>query len=79
VTLLTDRGTAIQSSLTRTFEKAFVKPCPKHLARNLNSNGFNSTACHQLYWKATNAPTKAAYDLVIAEMKSTPTGLLVEL
>lgn len=56
--------------------KAFLKPCPILLDRNLDSNGFQSSECHSLYWKATNAPTKAAYDTVIEEMVATPKGTL---
>ena len=75
-TILSDRGAAIQKTLASRIKKAFSKPCPKHLEGNLKSKGFCEEIYISLYWRATNAPTKAKYEKVVEEIVQTPKGLL---
>ena len=71
---MSDRGSAILPALNKHFKKCFLKPCPKHIERNIKSKGFNSEVLISLYWQAANAKTELECDNVLAEIATKPKG-----
>jgi hypothetical protein len=66
-TLISDRGSAIISSVTGRFHSMKHHFCSKHLERNLKSKGW--TAHLSLYWRARNAISSGAYLAAMNELK----------
>ena len=74
ITLLTDRGTAILPALENFYDRAFKKPCPVHIKRNLIQKGFTGKTLSNLYWKATNACSEYEFKSIMTEMTSSSNG-----
>lgn len=73
MTILSDRGTAILSSLNRFYKKAFLKPCPKHIEGNLKKLKYSEELIN-LYWKAERAKTKTEHKDILEQMAAKPKG-----
>ena len=74
ITILSDRGPAILNALNRHCNKAFLKPCPLHIKRNLIHHGYSTKKLLSLYWEATNAPTFSQYENIMREMRTAGNG-----
>ena len=76
-TVISDRGSAILPALATHFTLSFNKPCPVHIERNLNSNGFKSDELHSLYWEATTAKSEIECDKVKEKIRNTNKGSVI--
>lgn len=68
ITLISDRGSAIISSVSERYKHLKHHHCAKHIERNLKQRGWNRFI--GLFWNARNACTFAKYQAAMNEIKN---------